>query len=433
MENLNRRRFLTRSATAFGAVAAGAAFGMPAIAQSTTRIRFGWWGNPDRDSRTFKAIEIFNAKNPDIEVTGETASYNDYFTRLATQSAGSNLPDCLQMGAPLPEFQSRGAVVPLDPYLGSTIDVSDVDQSSIDANMIDGKLYAMSLGANTQVRLFNRQLVENSGETFDPFEWTYQDLMRVATAITKTSPDGVYGTDDLTSRWLEFDVWLRQHGKQGCFTADGKALAFEAADLVAYWSYWKEMRDAGACPPGSESAGEVGGDEMGKTGIVTGKTAMSCGWSNQIAGYQALVPAPVGAAMYPHLEGGLPGQYIKPSQSISLSRDSGNPEFATRFINAVLHDADIVSVLGMERGIPQVARARELIQPSLTEPEKLAVSFFNTAESRVAPLPAPFPPSNREIWDTFIRLSVNVLLERETMEDTASDFIRQAEAILRRA
>lgn len=433
MGNINRRRFLTQSATALGGVAAGTALGLPALSQSRTRIRFGWWGNPDRDRRTFEAMDIFNAKNPDIEVTGETASYNDYFTRLATQSAGGNLPDCLQMGAPLPEFQSRGAVVPLDPYLGSTIDVSDVDQSAIDANTIDGQLYALSLGANSQVTLFNTQMVENAGEDFDPFEWTYEDFMRVTTAISKSTPDGVYGTDDLTSQWLEFDVWLRQHGKQGNFTADGKALTFDVADLVEYWSFWKDMRDAGACPPGAESAGEVGSVDMGRTGVVTGKTAMSYAWSNQIVGFQSLMSVPVGAAMYPRLDGGQPGQYVKPSQSISLSRDAGDPEIATRFINAILHDEDIVKVLGMERGIPQVAGTRELLQPSLTEPEQLALSYFSSAQTRVAPLPAPFPPSNREIWDTFVRLSVNVLLERQSMEDTASDFIRQAESILRRA
>jgi ABC-type glycerol-3-phosphate transport system substrate-binding protein len=71
MSLYSRRRFLTTTAGAAGALAVAGALGAPARAQDR-RIRHFWWGNPERDKRTFAVIDIFNSKNPGIVVEGET-------------------------------------------------------------------------------------------------------------------------------------------------------------------------------------------------------------------------------------------------------------------------------------------------------------------------------------------------------------------------
>ncbi len=91
MSFYNRRKFLTTTAGAAGALAIAGALGTPALAQDR-RIRQFWWGNPERDKRTFAVIEIFNGKNPGIVVEGETLGFADYFTKLTTQIAGGNMP-----------------------------------------------------------------------------------------------------------------------------------------------------------------------------------------------------------------------------------------------------------------------------------------------------------------------------------------------------
>ena len=85
MSKLTRRTFLGAASS----VAALAAMGRPAFAQGA-QVRHFWWGNPERDRRTFEVIDIFNGKYPDINVTGETLGFADYFTKLTTQIAGGN-------------------------------------------------------------------------------------------------------------------------------------------------------------------------------------------------------------------------------------------------------------------------------------------------------------------------------------------------------
>ena len=128
MTNLTRRKMLGVMAAGAGGVAASSLMGTSALAQEM-RIRHYWWGNPSRDERTFKVIELFQENHPGVEVSGETVGWSDYWTKLATQTAGGNMADLVQMDYRyLFEYARRGAIQPLDPYIGNTLDLSNFDQ-----------------------------------------------------------------------------------------------------------------------------------------------------------------------------------------------------------------------------------------------------------------------------------------------------------------
>ena len=72
-------------------------------------------------------MELFAPKNPGIAVEGESAGWTDYWPRLATQAAGRNAPDVIQMDYRyIFEYARRGALLPLDDCVGSRrLDLSD--------------------------------------------------------------------------------------------------------------------------------------------------------------------------------------------------------------------------------------------------------------------------------------------------------------------
>ena len=428
----NRRRFLKGSVGAAGALATSSLLGSTAFAQDKSRIRHFWWGNPERDKRTFGVIDIFNTKHPEIEVVGETLGFNDYFTKLTTQIAGGNMPDVIQQGyGVMLEYVDKGTLLPLDAYLGGAIDITKIDQSAIDAGTFRGKFYGLSIGANSMVSMYNTRLFQEAGIEFDPITWTYDDLKRIAVAISESTPDGVYGTDDNTADWGAFGIFLGQKGVSPQYNEAGQ-FNFDQALVEEYWTLWKDMRDAGGTPPGAMSAGVVA-PELNQLGIVTGKTAISYVWSNQMVGTQALMPDKIGAAMRPHLAGGKPGQSIQPSQFVCLTRDTVDADAAVQYMNAFVNDPDMTAILGLERGIPSQSDVRDALQPHLSAIEATSVAYFDAIQPYVAPLEPPPPAGNRECEETFERLAVAVLLEQQSIADTASQFMRQAEAILRRA
>src|SRR5688572_20214179 len=184
--SINRRRFLTSTAAATGSLAIASAFGSRAFAQDA-RIRHFWWGNPERDRRTFEVIEIFNGKNPGIVVEGETLGFNDYFTKLTTQIAGGNMPDVFQNGyGNMVEYIDKGTTKSLDDAVAAgKLDISKIDPAGISAGTFNGKLYGLTIGANSMATLINARLWEEAGVDVDPIQWTYEDLKAAAVKISE--------------------------------------------------------------------------------------------------------------------------------------------------------------------------------------------------------------------------------------------------------
>jgi multiple sugar transport system substrate-binding protein len=402
----------------------------PALAQEA-RLRHYWWGNPERDKRTFAVIETFMEHHPGVEVAGETVGWADYWTKLATQTAGGNMADLVQMDYRyLFEYARRGAIRPLDPFIGNTLDVSSFDQSALDGGMVDGQLYALNIGSNTQVSIYNTRLIEEAGEEFDPIGWSYEDLRRVALAVAEKT-DADWGTDDLSLGYVFWEDWAQQAGHP-FYAADG-TIGGRVSDLADYWRMWAELREAGAAQPADVAISLIGAG-MNETGLVTGTTAFSYMWSNQIVGMQALMQDTVGAAMLPAIpDAQVPGQFIKPSMFMSLTRDTENEELATTYMSEWVNDPEITAILGLERGIPASSTVREALTPSFTPAELISVDYFGAVQGHVGPLPPPPPAGAGEVNDALVRWGTEVLLGNMSPDDAAAAYFDEAESILSRA
>ena len=104
---IDRRRLLLAGAGAAGLSAIGA---RPSFAQQAVRMRMYWWGGKDRADRTIAANNAYKAKYPNTTIDGETLGWADYWPRMATQAAGRNLPDVIQMDYRyIFEYARRGA------------------------------------------------------------------------------------------------------------------------------------------------------------------------------------------------------------------------------------------------------------------------------------------------------------------------------------
>src|SRR5699024_2122901 len=60
-------------------------------------LRIYWWGGDLRNGLTREALELFSDAHEDIEVSPEYSEWTGYWDKLATQFAGGDAPDVLQM------------------------------------------------------------------------------------------------------------------------------------------------------------------------------------------------------------------------------------------------------------------------------------------------------------------------------------------------
>ncbi|WP_137130754.1 extracellular solute-binding protein [Rhizobium sp. FY34] len=426
MMKMTRRGLMS---TMGAGLAASTLAGVPALAQARS-IRHYWWGNPERDKRTFAVIDTFQKAKTDIKVSGETIGWGDYWTKMATQTAGRNMADLVQMDYRfLFEYVRRGALKPLDEYVGKSLMIADFDKGPIDGGRVDGKLYALNIGSNSQVIVHNTRVFKEAGIDTDLINWTWDDFAKSCETITSKTGGKVKGSDDLSLMIEVFESWVRQNGRE-FYDKDGKVAA-TVEDVASYWQFWADLRKKDVVR--SKDKTVILDIPIVESGVAVGDTAMSHYWSNQLVGIQAAAKDKIGAAMVPHKKGGQPGQFIKPSMFMSLSRDAKDVDAAIAYMNAWVTDPAITKILGLERGIPASAKVREQLAPGLNEVEKVSVAYFNAIASKVGPLPLPAPKGAGEVRDAFMRIGTDVVLDRASAKDAAATFVGDAQAIVERA
>ncbi len=191
-----------------------AAGGFPAAFAQDKRLRMYWWGGKERADRTFKVNELYSARHPGVTIDGETLGWGDYWARLATQAAGRNAPDILQMDYRyIYEYARRGALLPLDPFMSKELSIADFGKDAIDSGRVDGKLYGVSLGLNSTAVLYSRTAYENAGLKPPTHETSWAQFAELSAELTKANKGAYFGTMDGGGTETAFEVWVRQRGK----------------------------------------------------------------------------------------------------------------------------------------------------------------------------------------------------------------------------
>jgi multiple sugar transport system substrate-binding protein len=225
---MNVRKPTRRDLLSASAVAVGLAAARRARADTTT-LRVYWWGATDREKRTNATNALYMQRNSDIRIVGETVGWGDYWTRLATQAAGHNMADMIQMDhGYIYEYSRRHALLLLDPFVGKELDLSAFSEDSIAGGKVDGKIYGVSLGLNSTSLIYDRQSFEKLGQ--EPLEWpvTWPDFAKRTIAFTKAAArEDYWAAQDAGGAGPALEVWLRERGKL-MYTAEGKFGADDA-------------------------------------------------------------------------------------------------------------------------------------------------------------------------------------------------------------
>ena len=161
----------------FGGAAFGVLGGLPAWAQSDVRLRMFWWGSKERADRTDKVNKLYQQGNAGLTITGKSLGWTDYWPRLATQTAGRNAADVLQMDYRyIFEYARRGALLPLDDYLSKSLDLKDFNKATIDSGKVDGKIYGVSLGLNSTSLVYDKEFIQSLGLKPPTWQMTWKEI-----------------------------------------------------------------------------------------------------------------------------------------------------------------------------------------------------------------------------------------------------------------
>jgi multiple sugar transport system substrate-binding protein len=432
---LNRRQFLIGAG---GLAAAATTMGLAACAPGSsgggsqgggggggTNLALAWWGNPTRNKNTQAEIDAFMKANPDLKIAGQPGEFNTYWDKLATQTAGGNAPDIIQMDMNyISEYGTRGALLDL-----GKVDVSKFVAGTVDSGKINGKLVGVNAGINSALIFANPKVFEKAKMDLPSDKtWTWDQLMEVSAEVA--SKAGVsFGLASIMGSDPLFGTFVRQQGKE-LFTPDG--LGFDVADAQAWYELMVKGVKAKAIGT-PEQISEEQAKPLDQSAIVVGTAAMQYYNSNQL---EAVSNAAGGDLMKmlrgPSITGKATERktWYKASMLWSASAKTKNPDAAIAWINWFANDPAAANIDLAERGIPPNTEILAEVKSKLSPAQQEVAKYIVAIKPEVGSTPIAPPPGGGTIATVMFRHGTDVVFGRTSPAEGAKKFVDEMKSNL---
>lgn len=218
---------------ALGGCSKGSATSDSSAAGVTTIHYLTFSAAPDHLKDLQDIVNTFEAANPTIKVSVQTAPYSDYFTQLQTSIAGDTAPDTFELDYQnFVTYAQGGSLADLAGPAANdkSWDPSVLSQSAMAAFTNGGKQFALPESFSTVVLIYNKAMFDAAGLSYPTANWTWADETAAARKLTNKAK-GLYG-DFQPVTFNEFYKSVDQAG--GSFlSADGKSATFNSSQGLA--------------------------------------------------------------------------------------------------------------------------------------------------------------------------------------------------------
>lgn len=390
-------------------------------------LRFAWWGNEVRDALTKEVVDLYLEQNPDISIEATPSEFGAYWDRLATQTAGGDMPDVIQMADGfMSEYGSRGSLLDLEPF----VDTSKFAPGTVDVGRVDGVLVGINLGINTPTIMCNLGVLEAAGVDLpDDKTWTWEDYRELAAQITAATPENTYGSASPGTEG-PLRAWVRQNGDE-LFLESGE-LGTSVDVLRGYFELLAGFMDSGAIPPGSLIV-EESTKPIEQTALVLGNAAFQIVWSNQYNVVSNSSEDEIVMLRMPSITGNEADQqaWYHPSQLWSASSKTASPEAAGAFIDWLVNSPEVGGILLDERGRPCNTEVLAQIEDKLSPEGKAISTFLSELEPALGePQPVPPPGAGQVLGDIMSRAQDDLYFGDIDAAGAAERFYQESVAVL---
>ena len=419
-------------ATVVSMAACGSSSSSDDKSSGTGKLTVAWWGNQTRNDLQQKLDADFASANG-ITIDGQQSQYSDYWTKMSTNAAGKSLPDVFAMDfSYLTQYIDNGLLEPLDDYVSSgKIDLSHVDENTISAGKgADGKLYAIPSGVNAPTFLVNQGLLDELGITI-PDNWTIEDFLDVARQVKEKSgvrTEWAYGGDAYNLEYV-----MRGQDKK-LFSGD-KLGTEDPADYLEYFQTWQTLHDEDLAVTAEQyteiSFGSVEQDPLVSFTSPDRQSWNSLAWNSQLTAFTKVNPD-LKLALYPWPSSNVKkSNYVHPGQYWVIAKNSSNKDMAAKFIDYYTNDESAVKTMMLDRGIPISSKALEVIEPDLSDTEKLIANYQKTVPDNSSPINEPMPTKATEINKRILpEIQENIMYGKMDAATAAQEFVNQAKSSL---
>jgi multiple sugar transport system substrate-binding protein len=368
------------------------------------RLRAAWWGGDVRHAKFNEIYDLYQTKNSGVTIEREFADYASYWERLPTQFAGANAPDIFHVTErQIMDYATRNQVVDLNEFADSgALDLSYFSKAALDAGTVDGKLVMLMVGETIPATMYNQTVLESVGAQAPGTDWDWDQFRAVCEQLTSA---GLVGSTYQAISSPTFNTFLAQEGK-GIFKRGEAAIDFDAKDGETWFTFWKDLQDAGLCQS-AESVAEEQGAPFEDTLFAKGEAGMHVQNSNQLVTFQTAVgdTFTLGLAPFPQM-GQEPAALIVGSE-VCINAGAEQPEEAAKVIDFFVNDPEANKIFKLELGTPGNSNWSDAIADDLAGPDKAVLDFAESVKDlSVYALPYPTGGSRVDPLMTEVGLAV---------------------------
>lgn len=242
-------------------------------------ITFAIWANAVEQASWDPIVARFNELVPDVEVTIQAIpaeTWTGFFDAVSTKIAGGQIPDVIRVATEGQRlFASRGLVAPLDDLLSRDANELAEFFDDVHPNLVnwgtlsatDGKTYYLPHGFNTLLMWCNSEVFADAGIDLPTDDWTWDDFLTSATAITK--PGERFGVHVPAEYFTAVMPWFLTNGAS-TLNADWTKSTCATPEAIESATFMRSLVEQQISPqPGGEFDG-IAQSGNGKLGMYPG-------------------------------------------------------------------------------------------------------------------------------------------------------------------
>jgi multiple sugar transport system substrate-binding protein len=391
------------------------------------QIRFSSYGDPTKLQLRSSLADVYMKANPDVKVTFEGSATADYWDKLATQIAGGNAPDVINIDiARISQYGEKGALEPLDKYIPDSIKTDPIDKNLLAQGQLDGKQYGIPVAMSMYATGFDATALDKLGIAHPDGTWTWDSYADLANEIHEKSGGTIYGSEDASGDMSTLEVWLRTKGD--VLWKDGK-LAVTEKQLEDWFGYWSDLRASGGIVPADVASQSKYGDWPNGPMVTKVAPLGHIYTANLAGGFQSLTDDQIELTMPPvDKPGGKSGTFPSPSSYLSMSSKASDKDAAAKFINWFVNSKDSALTLRLISGPPASSDGLDAIlaAPDLTPAEKTVIDFTQKNLPDLQPAPPAAPGASTQVADLFLKASQDIAFNKASAADASAQFLKDA-------
>ncbi|MGY4765658.1 ABC transporter substrate-binding protein [Kribbella sp. CWNU-51] len=399
----------------------------PAAKEAKNSVRFSSYGDPTKLGLRSKLADQYTASHQSVKMVFEGTATAEYWDKLATQMAGGNAPDVINIDtARIGQYGGAGALQSLQKYIPDTIDTKPFDKNLLSQGQLKGEQFGIPVAMGAYSMGYDVTVLDRLGLEHPKETWTWADFATLANQIRQKSGKKIYGAEDPSGDTASLQIFLRGKGED--LYKDG-ALAFTADSLTEWFEYWAALRATGGTIPADIAAQAKYGD-WPTSPLVKQQAALAhIQTPNLKGGFQDLTKNTIDITLPPRdTKGGKCGTFPAPSSYLSLNAKSQRADDAAAFINWFANGEEAAKTLRLISGPPASAEGRDVLLKGsdLSASEKQVLAYTDLALKNAFTPPQASPAASTAVGDLLLKTSQDIAFKKISIQQGVPKFIADA-------